>query len=67
MKKKGSDAPAAALVQLSGPLGGAPFFRGSSASGTSQQVGATCHGDFSWSVIGDTDGNGSSPRRDAAV
>ena len=28
MKKKGSDAPAAALVQLSGPLGGAPFFPG---------------------------------------
>ena len=28
MKKKGSDAPPAALVQLSGPLGGAPFFPG---------------------------------------
>ena len=27
-KKKGSDAPPAALVQLSGPLGGAPFFPG---------------------------------------
>ena len=28
IKKQGSDAPPAALVQLSGPLGGAPFFPG---------------------------------------